>query len=632
MYKTKKAETKAESLDTLETVENIYQKKTFREHVLAKPDTYIGSMDVHTELMWVYEHQIIHLKEVTFASGFVKIFDEIIRNAVENKERDPKMDRIQIDISESDITVVNNGKGIPVVIHKDHNMFLPTLLFGHMLTSSNNTKNGLGAKLCNIFSKKFTVETGDSASKKIFRQTWQENMSIAGKPELINDDSTEDYTKIIFQPDLNKFGLHEIDQDHIAVLSKMAYDIAATNRNCGLHVYLNGSELSATGDTFDDYGGKYKGNESTAAAARPRFVAGDIGNPVGRLQEFVQQRTRGMCPLYNMYSEGTSQNPVFKVTLSLPEKICTEQVTALASSKQNAKTKAANKMLKLLNIGDKEEVSKVHKKKVHKDEFYDSDEHKYQCDLWQGDEDSSDESEDDFTPASAVTTAAVATAAPAAVAVAVAAAATAAAAAPAAAPTAAAADPAAVAAAATAAAPAAGAAAPPSAETYIIFVRGLPFSATASDVIDVFSEKCCINDSAINFTLNNDARPTGECFIELNTQKDFQEALKLDNTKMGKRYIEVYQSSKIKAKYAKGLSGANIVHMRGLPFGVKAQGIMQWFSAIAKPKSVTFNYNRAGLPNGEADCVFETANECRLAMKKNRDKMQMRYIELFYEG
>ena len=35
------------------------------------------------------------------------------------------------------IKIWNNGKGIPVVMHKGENMFVPTMIFGHLLTSSN---------------------------------------------------------------------------------------------------------------------------------------------------------------------------------------------------------------------------------------------------------------------------------------------------------------------------------------------------------------------------------------------------------------------------------------------------------------------------------------------------------------
>ena len=82
------------------------------------------------------------------------------------------MDTITIDIDKekNEIKVFNNGKGIPIHWHEKEKVFVPTMIFSHFRTSSNyNTlkknvgggKNGLGAKLCNVFSKKFTVETGN---------------------------------------------------------------------------------------------------------------------------------------------------------------------------------------------------------------------------------------------------------------------------------------------------------------------------------------------------------------------------------------------------------------------------------------------------------------------------------------
>lgn len=79
------------------------------------------------------------------------------------------------------ISVWNNGKGIPVVEHKDEKMYVPTMIFGHLLTSSNydddekkvtGGRNGYGAKLCNIFSTKFIVET---SSKEYGMQLKQVN-------------------------------------------------------------------------------------------------------------------------------------------------------------------------------------------------------------------------------------------------------------------------------------------------------------------------------------------------------------------------------------------------------------------------------------------------------------------------
>lgn len=60
-------------------------------------------------------------------------------NAADNKVRDPTMNCIKVTIDQANniISVFNNGKGIPVVIHQEHKMYIPEMIFGHLLTSTN---------------------------------------------------------------------------------------------------------------------------------------------------------------------------------------------------------------------------------------------------------------------------------------------------------------------------------------------------------------------------------------------------------------------------------------------------------------------------------------------------------------
>ncbi|KXJ05524.1 DNA topoisomerase 2-beta [Exaiptasia diaphana] len=170
------------------------------------------------------------------------------------------MSTIKIDINpeKNIISVWNDGKGIPIVMHKDHNVFVPTLIFGHLLTSSNyddkqkkvtGGRNGYGAKLCNIFSTKFSVETACSESKQRFKQVWHNNMGKAGEPVIKDFSSSKDFTCITFSPDLAKFKMESLDRDTVALLTRRAYDIAACAR--GVTVFLNGQKLKVR--TFKDY-------------------------------------------------------------------------------------------------------------------------------------------------------------------------------------------------------------------------------------------------------------------------------------------------------------------------------------------------------------------------------------------
>ncbi|CAE8705663.1 unnamed protein product [Polarella glacialis] len=166
------------------TIEQIYQKKTQLEHILLRPDTYVGSIEHQLQEMWIFDEakgQMVHRK-IDYVPALYKIFDEILVNAADNGMRDPKgMDLIEvtIDRQQGSISVLNTGQGVPVHMHKEHKIYVPELIFGHLLTSDNyddnekkvtGGRNGFGAKLTNVFSKKFVVETVDKTSRKKFTQ------------------------------------------------------------------------------------------------------------------------------------------------------------------------------------------------------------------------------------------------------------------------------------------------------------------------------------------------------------------------------------------------------------------------------------------------------------------------------
>merc|ERR1719157_255432 len=99
--------------------------------------------------------------------------------------------KVEIDSKQKRIKVTNNGRGLPIAIHKEHKVYVPELVFGHLLTSDNyddsekkvtGGRNGYGAKLTNIFSKKFKIETCDK--NKRYSQEWTDNMKKKSKPRI----------------------------------------------------------------------------------------------------------------------------------------------------------------------------------------------------------------------------------------------------------------------------------------------------------------------------------------------------------------------------------------------------------------------------------------------------------------
>ena len=241
-------------------IEKTYQKKTQLEHILLRPDTYIGTTEKITEKMWVIDEKSGKMvnKEINYVPGLYKIFDEILVNAVDNITRDLRMDTIKVNITPKRITIYNNGKGIPIKIHNTYNIYVPELIFGHLLTSSNYNdnekkitggRNGFGAKLTNVFSKLFIVETADKKVKKRFKMEYTDNMTKHKEAEIEKYEG-EDFTRITFEPDFKKFKMNELDNDIISLLKKRVYDVAGTSPS-RIKVYLNDKIINI--NNFNDY-------------------------------------------------------------------------------------------------------------------------------------------------------------------------------------------------------------------------------------------------------------------------------------------------------------------------------------------------------------------------------------------
>ena len=252
------------------SIEQTYKKFTQIEHVLARPGMYIGDIATVHSSQWILDsnNDRIIEKIVKWNPGIYKIFDEIITNASDECQRNTSVKNIKIQIEDDSISVLNDGTGIPIEIHKEHNIYVPELIFGNLLSSSNydDSKkrttgglNGLGAKLTNIYSKEFVIETVSSGKK--YTQVFKNNMSII-EPPVISSCKSKEYTKITFTPDFEKFKLKKLNQNStIDVLKKRVFDISAiTPKN--VSVYFNEEKIKCK--DFSEYISYYIGSKTEA--------------------------------------------------------------------------------------------------------------------------------------------------------------------------------------------------------------------------------------------------------------------------------------------------------------------------------------------------------------------------------
>lgn len=217
-----------------------YERKTPHEHVLLRPGMYIGSIEPSVSDAWVFDESLHRMVKVSmnYSPALLKIFDEILVNAADNFQRGEKMTRIDVTIStdkdtgEVALSVRNDGKIIPIEKHKKEKIYIPELIFGHLLTGSNfddtqeaftGGRHGYGAKLTNIFSKDFEIKMYEKSTNQLYQQQWQNNMFNCGKPSISASTDGEDnnFMEVSFSPDLDKFGL-----DQESVDAYMSYQAA----------------------------------------------------------------------------------------------------------------------------------------------------------------------------------------------------------------------------------------------------------------------------------------------------------------------------------------------------------------------------------------------------------------------
>lgn len=235
-----------------------YKKLTDIEHVLLRPGMYVGSIKHRTDDISIYDDGRFKTESVTYNPAFLKIFDEIVSNSVDEHRRNPrKLNQLNVLVNpERGAILVKDNGGIIVDKHPEHDEWIPELIFSNLKAGSNFDDseerlvagtNGVGSTLTNIFSRVFRVKTSDG--KKQFSQKFVDNMTDREEPEVVKAKSRKGFTEIAFMPDFERFEMETIDEDHMMMLQKRVIDLAACNPK--LKVTFNNEDHSFK--SFEEY-------------------------------------------------------------------------------------------------------------------------------------------------------------------------------------------------------------------------------------------------------------------------------------------------------------------------------------------------------------------------------------------
>jgi len=209
------------------------------EHILLRPDMYTGANSTETREEYVVRDEKFERRSVAVQGVLLKIFDEVLVNARDHSVRDPSVSSIKVSIDETSFTVENDGTTLPIELGT-YGGYVPEMVFGHLLTGSNfddsedrvvGGRNGLGAKLANIWSTKFVVHLSDG--EKVYRQSFTNNMKKIGKASIRPAAVAvrgKSFTRITCYPDVARLGIDRISEDMQALMARRVYDVATTAR------------------------------------------------------------------------------------------------------------------------------------------------------------------------------------------------------------------------------------------------------------------------------------------------------------------------------------------------------------------------------------------------------------------
>ena len=244
-----------------------YQKMSDKEHILKKPDTYVGSIEMTESDTYVYDQasSSIVQRSIHYIPGLYKLFDEgcvnsrdhFVRQAQAIKDAKPDalpVTYIEFEISDDGvISITNDGNGIDVAKHPEHKLWIPEMIFGHLRTSTNydenkkekivGGKNGFGFKLVLIWSSWGRIETIDHTRGLKYVQEFKNNLDEICTPKITKATTAKPYTKVSFRPDYARFGIENITPEMRCLFEKRIYDIAAVTDK-SVKVKYNGNVIA----------------------------------------------------------------------------------------------------------------------------------------------------------------------------------------------------------------------------------------------------------------------------------------------------------------------------------------------------------------------------------------------------
>merc|ERR1719317_1549366 len=181
----------------------------------------------------------------------------------------------------------------------------------------------------------------------------------------------------------------------------------------------------------------------------------------------------------------------------------------------------------------------------------------------------------------------------------------------------------------------------------VLRMRGLPFTAILSDVLDFFKVGD-LTPARVHLIKDlGNGRALGVALVEFETEEEIVRAMDLNRNEIGERYIELFRASMGELRgalgldtpssvgqnnaggpwdkgYGGGYGGGAYLKLRGLPFNTTEVQITNFFQQV-NVSPLTIHRK----PDGTEAFVEFNSADIPKAMTRNKGYMVHRYVELF---
>ena len=240
-----------------------YRRVPDVEHVLIRPNMYLGSVSHIKRKDWHLINGKAFLKDTTVPYAMIHIAKELASNMGDNFSKSRRAGvhpgECAVSIDGNKVTFVNGGLCMPIEVDQESGLYIPEMCFSHLRAGGNlgengdvGGTNGIGSKAAGIFSTRYGIKICNPVSHMSYRQEWRNNLSVREEPEIDhNYQGKESVFEVWYVVDHRRLGYSMDDFVYNESAAQMIHWICASlSFTTGIPVTFNSERMKHTKESY----------------------------------------------------------------------------------------------------------------------------------------------------------------------------------------------------------------------------------------------------------------------------------------------------------------------------------------------------------------------------------------------